>query len=221
MSGLEHRTKDRDGAPVDGRGVTPRAAGVSRPARGLAEIAEIAQISGTSMKWASAPGHDVPLLIAQIAEISPGPAGQPINMWRSHSGRLENAITEITEKRLESTRSHNALRVSRLPTARRLARTDVNSNPWWIDLQPNTNEPKTATEITELPKFLVDTIGCVVRSGSAVSSKGAVHLDQAGGNGGNPQIPKNLDKMGIGAVPCRLAQIGGNLPKCSLPPRGG
>src|SRR5437763_766668 len=116
MSGLKQRTKDRDSAPADCRGVT---AGVSLPATGL----------------------------AQIAEISRRPPGQPINLLRANLGLLENAITAIAEKDRESGRSHNVSRVSPLPTARRFARMDINSNRWWIDLHPNTNEPETATEI--------------------------------------------------------------------------
>ncbi len=126
---LEQRTKDRDGAPAGCRGVTPRVGGVSLRATGLAQIAEIAQTSKTSMKWASVRGRLSPRTFAQIAEISLRSAGQPINMWGTHSGLLENAITEITEKGLESARPHNVLRVSPLPTARRFARTDVNSIP--------------------------------------------------------------------------------------------
>src|SRR5882672_9914038 len=44
------------------------------PATGGAEIAQIAQISKASMKWASACRRDVPLQIAQIAENTLGTA---------------------------------------------------------------------------------------------------------------------------------------------------
>jgi hypothetical protein len=93
MSGLEQRANDRDGAADGCCGVTLRVTGVSRSARGLAQIAEIAQILKTSMKWASTRSRDVPVLIAQIAEIILRSSGPAINMWRADSGPIENAIT--------------------------------------------------------------------------------------------------------------------------------
>jgi hypothetical protein len=66
---LAQRPKDRNGAAVECRGVTPRAAGVALPATGLAQIAVIAQISKTSMDWASMRERISPLEFAQIAVI--------------------------------------------------------------------------------------------------------------------------------------------------------
>ena len=102
MSGPEQRANDRDGGPDGCRGVTLRVTGVSRPATGGAQIAEIAQILKTSMKWASTRSRDVPVLIAQIAEIILRSCGPAINMWRTDSGPIENAITENTENHLAS-----------------------------------------------------------------------------------------------------------------------
>jgi hypothetical protein len=66
---LARRPNDRDGASVDCRGVTPRSAGVALPERGLAQIAEIAQISKTSMDWVSVRQRTSPREFAQIAVI--------------------------------------------------------------------------------------------------------------------------------------------------------
>ena len=120
MSGLEHLTNDRDGAPIGCRGGTLGGAGVSRPARGLVEIAEIAQIQKASMKWASARGRDVSPLIAQIAEIRLRSPAHPINMWGIHGGLLETAIAENTENRRGSAVLHKVLRVGSFRIARRL-----------------------------------------------------------------------------------------------------
>lgn len=73
----------------------------------LAQIAQIAQTPKTSMKWASAGGHDVSAQIAQIAEIGRtvlDPAadasplrGRPINRWWANRGRREAVKTGNTE----------------------------------------------------------------------------------------------------------------------------
>ena len=115
-------------------------------ATSLAEIAEIAQISKASMKWASDRRREVPPQIAQIAQIRADRTA--INRWWVQRGLLETAKTENTENRLEPGRTHKILRLNPRSIARRLNRSDPNSNPWWIDLRPNTNEPENATENT-------------------------------------------------------------------------
>lgn len=75
----------------------------------LAEIAEIAQTSKASIKWASDRSRDVPPEIAQtrgdqpsLAPASAGTStrGQPINRWWGNPGVLESAKTGNTEIRL-------------------------------------------------------------------------------------------------------------------------
>ena len=120
MSGRVPLTNDRNGASIDCHGNTLRVPGVSRPATGLAEIAEIAQIRKTSMKWASARSGDVPSLIALIAEIRLRSPTQPINIWWTHGGLPETAIAENTENRRGSAVLHKVLRVGSFRIARRL-----------------------------------------------------------------------------------------------------
>jgi hypothetical protein len=193
--------------PRRGFAVSPTGCG---PNTRLAETAQTAQTSKTSMKWASERCREIPRLPAQTAETLRRPdatpaCGQPINMWRTTAGLLERAKTGITEKRLESAGCHKALRNGPSSHARRFARTDINSNPWWIDPRSNTNEPRNLGGKAGNAETPADTIACVVRP-----SQEAAQLGKVSGNCENGANLKNLDKIGIGPVPCSPAQICGN-----------
>ena len=215
MSGLEQRTKDGDGAPVDCRDVTPRVAGASRPATWLAETA---QTPKTSMEWASARCRDVPRIPAQTAETIQRSPGQLINMWWTNSSRLETARTGITEKRLKPARTHKTLRLDPRSIATRFARTHAISIPGGRTSAQTQTSPKTPAEKAQTPKsqrplFLVS---CASRRagwhfskttrGNRGNSTGTAPRAQASANCGNALIDESVEKTASDEGRCLLLQ---------------
>jgi hypothetical protein len=173
----------RSGAPVDGRvspragGVSPdtwlaetaQTAQTSRTsmkwasAQGRAVPAQTAQTAETSLRSRRRAKAAAPKPTGQRRAVCrelrpgkpacPGTPGQPIKMLWTHSGGLEKHVYRNHRKSPLPRQVPQRLAVQCSPDRKPGSQAAIKINPWGIDLTENTNEMKTASEITEIPKF--------------------------------------------------------------------
>ena len=120
---------------------------------------------------AAARCRDVPRLTVQIAETSLRSPGQPNNMWADQRRPARNGANRKYRKATRGRTVPQALAGQSIPDLKTFVRTDMISNPWGIDLQPNTSEPKKVGGKggnTESPS---NTIPCVVCPEGTVSQE--------------------------------------------------